>query len=216
MLEYALCTQIDSIFKAEFGDGAALTFAVAHKYPDFYLRKKSLQPVLRIEMKSVDAESDEQAAKFETATNLIKEDTDFILFAAWEWKEEDAGNKKFEHPHIFAHAFVSASEIADERDRRLRSKGGRIRSGKVYVPSTKHKGKLGPDPRNYGKLWRIVTKDRWEAADLSTGARRFVQFLAEVDQHSPRKRMTDAQRSRLRGQGLSEDVPKPTSASTAL
>ena len=59
MLEYALSTEMNAIIKERYGDKYLLTFATAHEYPDFYFRDDTLTSLLRIEMKAVDAESDE-------------------------------------------------------------------------------------------------------------------------------------------------------------
>lgn len=190
MIEYSISTEIDKVLEDLCKDAASLTFAVAHEYPDFYLRGPSLEKALRIEMKTVDCESDEQAARFETATNEIDPDTDFILFMGWEWKKEKLNNgRPWEHPYIFSHVLVPSMEIAKERDSRLYSIGGKIEDGKVLVPSTKESGKFVFDPGNYGKFWRIVKRERWNAADLSPYIKRFLKFQEEVDHRAPRKRM---------------------------
>jgi hypothetical protein len=64
MLEYALSTAMAGLLKERYSDQYLLTFATSHEYPDFYLRDNTLTALLKIEMKAVDAESDEQAAKF--------------------------------------------------------------------------------------------------------------------------------------------------------
>ncbi|MCJ7632470.1 hypothetical protein MUP77_08780 [Candidatus Bathyarchaeota archaeon] len=190
MIEYAISSEIDAIFKRRYEDQLSLTFAVAHEYPDFYLRGSNHEKLLRIEMKTVDCESDEQAARFDAPTHEIDPVKDFVLFMGWEWKKEKSvAGVDWEHPLIFSYVLVPSIEIAKERDVRLFSIGGKIENGKVIVPSTKERGKMVSDPGNYGKFWRIVKRERQNAPDLSPCIKKFLQFLKCVDDRAPRKRM---------------------------
>lgn len=190
MLEYALSTAIDGLMKAKYGDNYSLTFAVAHEYPDFYLRGKHLNKLLRVEMKAVDAESDEQAAKFETATLDIEKDNDLLLLIGWTWKPIDEKDPKSgEFPFIFTNVVLPASAIADERDIRLELTGGKLDGKLVLVPSRKAKGTMVRDPKNYGKLWRLVHRSRHGGENASPAALLFLGFLQEIQKHAPRKRL---------------------------
>lgn len=79
MLEYALSTYMDQAIEHAFGNDLRLTFAVAHEYPDFFIRDAVLEQRVRIEMKAVDADSDEQAARFEVLKGLIDGEKDIVL-----------------------------------------------------------------------------------------------------------------------------------------
>jgi hypothetical protein len=161
---------------------------VAHEYPDFYLRDSPLKQVLRMEMKAVDADSDEQAARFDVLTREIDPARDLVLFVAWEWVETRRKEGSYgEHPNIFAHLVLPAIEIARERDRRLIETGGRVTDEGILVPSKKKPGQHVPDPGNYGKLLRIVHASRRGSEDLSDGIRRFVQFLHCVEEHAKKR-----------------------------
>lgn len=189
MLEYALSTELQYILEETFQEKLYLTFAVAHEYPDFYLRDKELNKLLRIEMKAVDADSDEQAARFDVLTNDIDPKRDFLFFVGWEWvTEKFTSGKEWEHPNIFAHVIIPAIEIAMERDKRLLCTGGRIEGGKVLVPSTSNPGQMCKDPGNFGKFWRIVPRDRRNASDLSYPIKKFLDFQKEVNLRAPRDR----------------------------
>ena len=190
MLEYGLSTEIEKILYELYGDNLYLTFAVAHEYPDFYLRNKKREQVLKIEMKAVDAASDEQAARFGVLSADIDPNRDFILFVGWSWEKTKDASGEWEFPKIFAYEFLSAIEIAKERDRRLYEIGGKIKKRQVLVPSTKNPGKFVNDPGNFGKFWRIVTSKRRASSRLRPDVNAFVQFLTKVDRLSPRKRMT--------------------------
>lgn len=78
IFEYALSSQMDLLINEKFGSDLRLTFAVAHQYPDFFIRDKVLESSVRIEMKAVDADSDEQAARFEVLSSLIQGEKDVV------------------------------------------------------------------------------------------------------------------------------------------
>ena len=189
MLEYGLSTEIEKLLVNDFGDDLYLTFAVAHEFPDFYLRDAQRSPILKIEMKAVDADSDEQAARFDVLTEDLNEHRDFILFIGWKWEEKTKGKVKWESPQVFSFAFVPAIEIAKIRDERLIAKGGKIENREVLVYS-KRQGVLVRDPGNFGKLWRIVqAKQRKESEGLNTHVQELIRFLTDVNGHAPRKRI---------------------------
>lgn len=189
MLEYALSTSVDGMLKAEFGDAYRLTFAVAHEYPDFYFRDQSLSRLLRIEMKAVDAESDEQAARFGVPTVHIEPKDDLLLLVGWQWAIiSDRQVEVGEYPHIFTTLVVPAQAIVEERDLRLGLSGGEIRGEEVYVPKRGKPGDFVLDPGNYGKLWRLLHGSRRDSESLSPSVQRFLEFLREVNERSPRDR----------------------------
>lgn len=191
MLEYGVATEIQHILEEKFGNEFCLTFAVAHEYPDFYLRDKNLNIILKIEMKAVDADSDEQAAKFDVLAKDIHSQRDFLFIVGWEWINETLNSQNiFEYPHIFAYIFIPAIEIANERDKRLYATGGKIDGDTVLVPSSENKSELVPDKKNYGKFWRIVTRDRRNSSDLTEHVKKFVDFQKEINERAPRNRFS--------------------------
>ena len=187
MLEYGLGSEVDSMLAKEHGKRLSLTFAAAHEYPDFYLRDEHLARLLRVEMKAVDAESDEQAARFAVPTAAIADGEDLLLLVGWEWAPIMSGTEEIgEYPNIFATLVVPACDIVAERDVRLAITGGVIRGDEVFVPGKS--GGFVTDPGNYGKLWRLVHGTRREAQDLSPSIRKFFHFMRQIDDRSPRKR----------------------------
>ena len=189
MLEYALSTEMNALIKERYDDKYLLTFATAHEYPDFYFRDDTLTSLLRIEMKAVDAESDEQAARFSTPTILIDPDKDMLLLIGWKWTDLGKDGRIIgEFPYIFAGVILPAGEIVRERDVRLEITKGKIEGEKVLVYSKKKK-EFVPDQGNYGKLWRIVHSTRRKAENLSDTVRLFEDFLEKIDEHSPRNRL---------------------------
>jgi hypothetical protein len=190
MLEYAISTAMSRLLRERYGDKYLLTFVSAHQYPDFFLRDSTLTLLLKIEMKAVDADSDEQAARFDAPTLWIDNQRDILLLIGWQWRDLvlQSGEVIGEYPHIFAALAVPAGEIAKERDIRLEITGGKIEGEEVYVYS-RRKGEFVPDPGNYGKFWRIVHTTRRDSEDLSESMREFMLFLEEVDARSPRNRL---------------------------
>lgn len=189
MLEYALSTEMDKIIRYHNGEEFYFTFAVSHEYPDFYLRDHTLSSLLRIEMKAVDADSDEQAARFGVPTVCIENSNDLLLLVGWKWEpilleEIEIG----EYPHIFISMVLPAKDIVAERDARLLIAGGKIEGSEVLVPKRGQSDVFVPDPGNYGKFWRLVHRSRREAKDLSPAVKRFLDFLRIIDEHSPNNR----------------------------
>ena len=184
-----LAREIDRIIRAYYGEEFHFTFAVAHEYPDFYLRDHTLTSLLRIEMKAVDAESDEQAARFGVPTLDIDNEKDLLLLIGWKWEKIFFGNKEVgEYPFIFTSLVVPAKDIVEERDRRLSIAGGKIEGRQVFVPKRGKPDVFGLDPGNYGKLWRLIHRKRRNAKDLSPAVKRFLEFLKIIDEHSPNNR----------------------------
>jgi hypothetical protein len=188
MLEYGLSTAITEILEERYNSLFFFTFATSHEYPDFYFRDSSLLPLLRVEMKAVDAESDEQAARFSTPTIWIDDEQDLLLLVAWEWTEISLENGIVgEYPHIFSSLVVPAGDMARERDIRLEITGGKIEGEKILV-FNKGSQQYVPDKGNYGKFWRIVHASRISSPDLHLSIQKFLVFLRSVDERATRKR----------------------------
>jgi len=190
MLEYAISTELHKLLKDEYGGEFLLTFATSHEYPDFYLRDNTMSALLRIEMKAVDAESDEQAARFSTPTIWIDNKRDMLLLVGWKWEDlsDKEGNVIGEYPHIFASTILPAGEIANERDRRLSITGGKIDGENVYVYSAR-KGEYVLDPGNYGKFWRIIHSTRRGSSEITGALLKFLDFMRKINDQAPRNRL---------------------------
>lgn len=191
MLEYALCVEMDKRIEGLFGTDLRLTFAVAHEYPDFYVRDAVLGRRVRIEMKAVDADSEEQAARFEVLSSLIHA-TDVVVLIGWEWKTVALPNKTpCEFPAIFSFVVVPSSDLAQERDKSVTLRGGQIEIDKILVKSKTGEG-LTKDKGNAGKILRLIhSSRRAEPFKLSLHIIKYLQFTDEVRQRvkvkKPRK-----------------------------
>jgi hypothetical protein len=178
MLEYALSTQLDSQIHEIFGSDLRLTFVIAHQYPDFYLRDQFLAPSVSIEVKAVDADSVEQAARFEVLSSLIQGEKDVVVLIGWEWCNAELENgTKCEYPSIFSFVVVPAAELANERDESVRLRGGRVNTDQILVPKKGSSGELKKDEGNAGKILRLVHKSRKkDTFKLSENIQRYLQF----------------------------------------
>jgi hypothetical protein len=182
MLEYALSTKIDGEIERRFRSDLRLTFAVAHEYPDFYVRDAVLGPQIRIEMKAVDADSDEQSARFEVLTGLIQGDKDLVVLVGWQWRLDALPNgTPCEYPEIFSFVVVPAADLAGERDKSVTLRRGRVEATRILVPSKKKPGTLTEDKGNAGKILRIVHQSRKaEPFALSAYILQYLKFVSEI------------------------------------
>ncbi|MDY6803990.1 MAG: hypothetical protein SXA11_09315 [Cyanobacteriota bacterium] len=183
IFEYALSSQMDSLINQKFGLDLRLTFAVANQYPDFLIRDKVLQSSIRIEMKAVDADSDEQAARFEVLSSLIQGEKDVVVLIGWEWCDDELDNGiKCEYPIIFSFVVVPAAELANERDESVKLRGDRVEADRILVPTRGNVNKLKKDEGNAGKILRIVHKTRKkEPFKLSKYIQSYLQFTDRIE-----------------------------------
>lgn len=179
MLEYAASTEMHRILQAETGGALFLTFVWYNTYPDFVVRDAAANSLLRMEMKAVDALSDEQAAKFGTLLDDIWTDRDMLVLFGWHIDDLVKDGKPYgQVPHVFSSLVVPAVDLAEERDRRLIITGGEIRKGQVLVPG--RAGKLVPDPGNFGKFKRLVHPSRRTDPALTAPVKRYLAFVEDV------------------------------------
>lgn len=112
-------------------------------------------------MKAVDADSDEQSARFEVLSSLINAEEDLVVMVGWAWRNDAlADGTPFEYPEIFSYVVIPAAELAQERDTSVALRGRRVDEAGIFVPSKKYPGELTPDPHNAGKILRIVHQSR--------------------------------------------------------
>jgi len=206
MLEYALSTRIDEAIQEASGADLRLTFAVAHEYPDFYVRDAVLGQRVRIEMKAVDVESDEQAARFEVLATLIQGEKDVVVIVAWEWVNDTLPNgTACVYPQIFSYIVVPAADLVHERDQSVVLRGGRVEPDKLLVPSKKNPGQLVKDPHNAGKILRLVHKSRSaEPFNLSAHIQQFLQFVDTIRTHVKSKRPARKAAAKTTGKKISK------------
>jgi hypothetical protein len=191
MLEYALSKHMDDLILKMFGFDLRLTFAVAHEYPDFFVRDAVLGKRVQIEMKAVDADSDEQSARFEVLSSLINAEEDLVVLVGWAWRNNILDNgTPYEYPEIFSYIVVPAIELAQERDTSVVLRGGRVDENGIFVPSKKRPGELTPDPHNAGKILRLVHQSRKvDLFKLSASIQAYLQFVESVSSRAKKQRL---------------------------
>lgn len=191
MLEYALSKHMDDLILKMFGVDLRLTFAVAHEYPDFFVRDAVLGKRVQIEMKAVDADSDEQSARFEVLSSLINAEEDLVVLVGWAWRNNVLDNgTPYEYPEIFSYVVVPAIELAQERDVSVVLRGGRVDENGIFVPSKKQPGELTPDPHNAGKILRLVHQSRKvDLFQLSAHIQAYLQFVESVSSRAKKQRL---------------------------
>jgi hypothetical protein len=194
MFEYALSKYMDDIILKIFGTHLRLTFAVAHEYPDFFVRDAVLGKRIQIEMKAVDADSDEQSARFEVLSSLINAEEDIVILVGWAWRESALPNSTtYEYPEIFSYVVVPAIELARERDRSVVLRHGRVDETGIFVQSKKQSGKQTADPHNAGKILRLVHHSRKkDLFELSESIQKFLQFVESVSSRARKKKLKQA------------------------
>ncbi len=191
MLEYALSKHMDDLILEMFGRDLRLTFAVAHEYPDFFVRDAELGKRIQIEMKAVDADSDEQSARFEVLRSLINSEEDLVIILGWAWRTSELDNgTPFEYPEVFSYVVVPAMELAQERDTSVVLRGGRVDETGIFVPSKKSPGELTPDPHNAGKVLRLVHQSRKaDLFKLSGNIQAYLQFVDSVSSRAKKQKL---------------------------
>jgi hypothetical protein len=196
MLEYALSKHMDDLILDLFGLDLRLTFAVAHEYPDFFVRDAVLGKRVQIEMKAVDADSDEQSARFEVLSSLVNAEEDVVVLVGWAWRNNTLQNgTPYEYPEIFSYVVVPAIELTQERDTSVALRGGRVDETGIFVPSKKHPGELTPDPHNAGKILRLVHQSRKnDLFKLSEYIQTYLQFVDKVSSRARKQALKNRTR----------------------
>lgn len=151
-----------------------MSLEVANRYPDMYLRGSAGEQLLRIDCKVLDVDSAEYSARFDVALSAIRPREDTILYIAWGWEETTLAGAPIVYPHLAEALVVPAMAIGLERDRHLRERGGWLDPADES-PRVPPNGEIDT---NYGKINRIVHRNRRSADDLDPSVRAFMEFVA--------------------------------------
>jgi hypothetical protein len=153
------------------------------------MRNDKLDPSVRIEMKAVDADSDEQSARFDVLSSLIQGEKDVLVLIAWEWRSIVLDTKiQCEYPFIFSFVVVPAAELARERDESVKLRGGRIDPDQILVLKKDGSGALTPDKGNAGKILRLIhTSRKKEPFNLSLDIQRYLQFVDVLERRKKQR-----------------------------
>jgi hypothetical protein len=171
LIEYAYGVTLDDLLQQNYGQDLRLSFVVASQYPDFYARNAAGEIFLKLEAKTLHDESGEYSARFDVPATQIESTDDILLYMAWQWKSAKLAGFELTYPAVIEALAVPALEIAEERDRHLALRGGHLdANNRPLVPPSNNVDS------NYGKINRIVHKDRRDADDLTINVKEFLAF----------------------------------------
>jgi len=188
LLEYEFAQAVRSVLHAQGLDDPALTYEVAHKFPDLSFRFfADGRRGLRFEIKAVQAVAEEKAANFDTLIKDIRKARDFVVALLWDWKEEAEGPSRY--PHIRAAFVFDAYDLALMRDcywlnRPPKNLGGGRQGFDLRYAVTCSDGKYKKEEGNLGKLMRIFDhafEDNLpEAVKASSTLSHYYEFQTET------------------------------------
>ncbi len=161
LLEYALATVINAHWQERLGGDHTLCFVVANRYPDLVSRDRQHRPGMRIEVKAIEAISEEKSANLDVLVRDTRATGDILCVLVWEWKEAAVDGTIVEYPHIYRAFAFSERTIAKIRDvswlhNMSRSTFKGIDIGGPVVGSG---GGLKEEEHNMGKLLRIGAEE---------------------------------------------------------
>jgi hypothetical protein len=171
LIEYALGFDLRAMIFEDSAKALFLTFVVNNQFPDFYIRDANWQVLLRVDSKILHDQSAEKSARFELPLSEIRQADDFIMYTAWRWARTTRTGTDVVYPHVSEILFVPAFDLAQERDRSLELRGGRVLADGTPLVSS------GERDTNFGKVDRMVHVARRDAADLSPHVRTFLEFV---------------------------------------
>jgi len=180
LIEYGLGVTIGEALERDFGDAMKLSIETVNQYPDYYLRGRDFEPLLRIDCKVYHHASDERSARFDLPIAAIQPANDLLMYVAWDWRTLTYRGAAVKYPHLHAAVLVPAICLARERDLRTAKVGGYFDTAGLPRAVPKLPGK----PRdkwevdsNFGKIDRLIHSSR-KTADLEESVQAFVAFLS--------------------------------------
>jgi hypothetical protein len=78
LLEYSFALTLQRRLETDCAGLYRMTFVISNRYPDIVIRDAQSKPVLRIELKALDLESEEKSANFDTLVRDIHPDRDLL------------------------------------------------------------------------------------------------------------------------------------------
>ena len=161
LLEYALATVINAEWQQKLGGEYALAFVVANRYPDLVSRDRSHRPGVRIEVKAIEAVSEEKSANLDVLMRDTRNAGDILCVLVWEWRVVKEGDVVIEYPHIYKAFAFAARTIAKIRDTAWLRDMSRAKFKGIDVggPVVGSQDGVKEEEHNMGKLLRIGSED---------------------------------------------------------
>lgn len=170
LVEYSLIEMLGAFLRDE-DNGMNVTFNVTNEFADLFLRDENWNIELRIDVKTVHDLSAEASARYTVPASAVAPHDDYLLYAAWQWREKDWGVNKVIFPSIIDALFIPAIEVIKERDaRQLLANGSFAADGTPLAAS-------GRRDSNFGKFNRLVHPSRRDASLLEPRIRRLLDLL---------------------------------------
>ncbi|WP_146362784.1 hypothetical protein [Arthrobacter yangruifuii] len=170
LVEYSFI-ELLSEYLSKTSPGLNVTFNTTNEFADFFIRNNRWDVELRVDIKTLHDLSDEASARYTALQQSINHQDDYLLYLAWQWRELDYSGVNVIIPAVIGSVFIPCIEVAQERDRhRLLSGGSFDRKGYPLTSS-------GLRDTNFGKLNRLVHKQRRGASDLSPRLRQLLGLL---------------------------------------
>jgi hypothetical protein len=174
LVEYSLIEMLADFLNDD-ATGVHATFNTTNQFADFFVRDDDWEIELRIDIKTLHDLSAEASARFDLPISMIREKDDYLLYAAWQWRDVDYRGVTVTIPAILDAVFIPAREIALERDLRQILSGGSFDATGMPLAAS------GLGDTNFGKINRIVHAPRRNASDLSPRVRKLLQLM-EVEE----------------------------------
>ena len=160
LLEYKLALAGNSGIEDHGINNLFLSHVVANRFPDLEIRNSAGHRGIRVEVKCLQAISEEKSANFDTLKKDLNPNTDYVAVLIWEWKDDDRG-AGWDRAPIVLRAFVfHASSLAELRDYNwLRTPpndlGDGLQGFDIRYAVNCRQGTYNEEEGNYGKLMRI-------------------------------------------------------------
>lgn len=168
LLEYSFALALDERIRADHPDDARMAFVVANRYPDLAIRDRSMQPALRIEVKSLQLVSEEKSANFDALLREIHPKRDVLSILVWEWQRAEINGVDVDYPEIRRAFVFEAYPIALARDLGWLGLGSVAKGIDVAGPVVGDGSSWREEEHNMGKVLRILSEQSEVPSVLAT------------------------------------------------
>jgi hypothetical protein len=171
LVEYSII-EMFAEFLAQDAPGLNVSFNTLNEFADFFVRDDMWNVQLRIDIKTLHDLSDEASARYTSLREEIRDDDDYLLFLAWQWKTINHAGIEVIFPAVISGLFIPGIEVAKERDLRQILSGGsfELDTGIPLAAS-------GNKDTNFGKMNRIVHNSRLDASILTPRIQQLLNLM---------------------------------------
>lgn len=169
LLEYSLADIIDSQWQEMLRGEHTLAYVVINRFPDLISRNGHHETGIRVEVKAIEAVSEEKSANLDVLVMEVRESGDVLCVLLWEWNEYEEGGIVAEYPHVYhAYAFPVRT-IAQVRDVAWLHDMSRAKFKAIDVagPVVGSGDGLKEEEHNMGKLLRIAASGDFDDGSLA-------------------------------------------------